>query len=249
MGTVDIFIKSYQKDFWLLQIALETIKKNVVGYNSVVLLIPEQEKNLFDTRNLPDRTLIHYVVDKEHGWLMQQVFKMQAHKYCNADYIMFTDSDCLFCRPIDVRESINNGKPEILYTSWDSVGDAICWKEPTEKFLKAPVEFEMMRRNQQVYHRSTLVALSKFEPNIEEKVMGSDRFSEFNTMSSFAYQHEKDKYTFTNTLDGWTYTEPLAEQLWSHGNKDAGASETHLREWIRTLESIIKALGLSLPKI
>lgn len=247
MATIDIFLKSYKNDFWLLNLALETIKKNVTGYQNIILLIPEEDKELFDTRNLPERTLVHYVHDRKPGWLMQQVFKMKAHEYCYADYIMFSDSDCFFDHPINLQDCIKDDKPEILYTDWSLVGDAKCWREPTEKFLKEPVEWEMMRRNQMVFHRSTLVAISEYEPNIEEVIMGSEKFSEFNAMAAYAFKYEKEKYTWTNT-EGWEFVEPLAIQVWSHSSKKPGESEIHHLEYIRTLETIIKAFGLPLPE-
>jgi hypothetical protein len=245
--TIDIFIKSYAKDFWLLKIALQTITRNVTGYNNLVLLIPEKDRDSFDTRELPPRTLIYYVPDVGNGWLRQQYFKMTAYKYCHTEYIMFSDSDCFFTYPINLQDCIKDNKPEILYTGWEKVGDALCWKAPTELFLKEPVEWEMMRRNQQCYHRSTLVAISEFEPNVENIIMGSTRFSEFNTMSSYCYKHEKEKYTFVNTAD-WTYVPPLAEQVWSHASKKNDVSEIHLREWIRILETILKAHGIDVPQ-
>jgi len=242
----DIFIKSYKPDFWLLTLSLETIKRNVTGYNKIILLIPEKDKHDFDTRSLPERTEIYYVEEKIPGWLWQQVCKMNAHKYSNADYIMFSDSDCFFTYPVNIQDCIKDDKPEILYTSWQDVGDAIVWREPTEKFLREPVEWETMRRNQQVYHRSTLENIEKFEPSRERIIMGSSKFSEFNTMSSFCQKFEQDKYTFTNTAE-WTYVEPLAIQVWSHCSKAPGVSELHLREWIRTIETIAKAFGVPLP--
>jgi hypothetical protein len=245
--SIDILIKSYKKDFWLLQLALKSISKNVTGYNNLVLLIPEKDKHDFDTRILPERTLIYYIEDKSPGWLYQQVCKLQAYKYCYADYIMFSDSDCFFTYPINLQYFIKDGRPEILYTDWGKVGDAICWKEPTEAFMKEPVPYEMMRRNCLIYHRSTLINISEYEPDMEKVVMNSKRFSEFNAMSAYAYKYEREKYNFINT-DDWKYTEPKSVQVWSHCSKKEGVSEVHLREYIRTLETIIKSLGINLPE-
>jgi hypothetical protein len=247
MKTIDIFIKSYKPDFWLLQIALKSITRNVSGYNNIILLIPEKDKHDFDTRVLPARTLIHYIEDKSPGWLYQQVCKIQAHKYSNADFIMFSDSDCFFTYPINLQNYITDDKPEILYTDWSKVGDGIIWKEPTEAFMKEHVPYEMMRRNCLIYHRLTLVKISEYAPDIEKTIMSSHRFSEFNAMSAYAYKYERDNYNFVNT-DDWKYTEPKSIQVWSHASKKEGVSETHLREYIRTLESIIKSLGVNIPE-
>lgn len=247
MKTVDIFIKSHKPDFWLLQLALQTISKNVIGYNNIILIIPEQDKHEFDTRYLPERTLIHYVVDQFPGWLFQQYLKMVAYKYCYSDYIMFSDSDCLFDHPIDLQEFIVDDKPEILYTSWDKVGDAIAWKEPTEKFMKEPVQWEFMRRNNCIYHRNTLIAISQYEPNLEHLIMGSGKWSEFNCFGAYAYKNERDNYTWVNT-DDWTFVPAKSLQVWSHSSKAADADTLHLREYIRVLESVLKAFGIKVPE-
>lgn len=243
MQTVDIFIKSYRKDFVWLYHALRSITKNVTGYQNVILLIPEADKHEFDTRVLPDRTLIHYVSDQGNGYLRQQYYKLTAYKYSESDYILFGDSDCFFDHPINLIDFVADGKPEILHTSWDKVGDAICWKQPTEKVIGEPVEFEFMRRNTCIYHRSTLVNLHKWRPFLEQIVMKSNHFSEFNLMGAYSYKFERDKYNFVNT-DNWEYTPPKAVQIWSHASKEEGVSETHLREYIRTLETLLQLYGI-----
>lgn len=245
MRTVDIFIKSYRKDFWLLEIALKTIEKNVTGYNNVVLLIPENDKELFDTRQLPPRTLIHYVKEYGNGYIMQQVFKLGAFKYCSAEFILFSDSDCLFDHPINLQEYVSDGKPEILYTDWSKVGDAICWKEPTESILGEEAPFEGMRRNCMILHKSTLGNISLWRPDLEKTVMGMKSFSEFNLMSNYAYKYERDNYNFVNT-DDWTYVPPKGIQVWSWADKDSDL--LHCQEYVRLLESIMVCFNVPVPK-
>lgn len=243
--TIDIFLKSYRGDFKWLYFALKSIERNVTGYNHVILLIPERDKDFFDTRQLPARTLIHYVPDEGTGWLRQQWYKMTAYKYCYADFIMFSDSDCFFTYPINLQDYIADGRPEILYTEWAKVGDAQCWKKPTEAFMKELVPYEMMRRNCLIYHRSTLVNIGGYAPNLESIIMNSDKFSEFNAMSAYAYKYEREKYNFVNT-DEWTFVPAKSEQIWSHANKNG--SDVHLKEYIRSLETIMKVFGINPPE-
>ena len=245
--TIDLVIKSYSKDFWLLKFALDTIKKNVTGYQNLILLIPEHEKNEFDTRDLPERTLVHYVKDDfGNGWIRQQWFKMSAYNYSFADYIMFSDSDCFFTYPVNLQDVIKDDKPEILYTSWDKVDQAITWKEPTERIMGCEVAWEYMRRNQLCYHRDSLVNIGQWQPDLENIIMKSEKFSEFNLIGAYCDKYEHDKYTWTNT-DSWTYVPPLAQQVWSHSSKEKGASETHHLEYIRLLETLLKAFGTTVP--
>jgi hypothetical protein len=103
-----------------------------------------------------------------------------------------------------------------------------------------------MRRNQLIYHRETLVKINQWQQNLEQLIMSSEKFSEFNLLGTWAYKNERDKYNFINT-DNWTYVEPRATQCWSHSSKEEGADELHLREYIRTLESVLKAFGIKVP--
>ena len=245
MSSIDIFYKSYSKDFWLLYISLDTLKKNVTGYSNVIILIPEHEKELFDTRNLPDRTLVHYVKEYGDGYLFQQACKLNAHNYCYSEFIMYSDSDCIYTRPVNLQDYINNGRPEILYTDYKLVADAICWQVPTETMMGHPVQWEFMRRNNGVFHRSTLENINQWKPGLETIVMSAARFSEFNFLGAYAFDFETEKYTFINT-EAWQYTPPMADQIWSHADKDGDA--THMKEWIRILETIMTAYNVPVPK-
>lgn len=221
---IDIFYKSYSKDFAWLAHSLRSLSKFVTGYRNVVILIPENEKHLFDSSVLPDRTVIQYVKEYGSGYLFQQVCKIQGHKYSDAEFILFSDSDLIFDHPINLQDFIVDGKPEILYTPYDKVGDAICWKEPTEAFIKEPQDFEFMRRNALIYHRSTLEAIEKYEPNLEYIMMNSQRFSEYNAIGSYAWKYEREKYNFVNT-DTWEYVRPKAVQYHSYTEWDKMKNE------------------------
>lgn len=212
---IDIFYKSYSKDFNWLYHSLKSVTKYVTGYRNIVLLIPEHEKHSFDTRELPARTVIHYVKEYGTGYLFQQWCKISAHKYTDAPFIMFSDSDCIHDHPIDLNDFIKDGKPEILYTDYSKVGDAICWKQVTEAFINEPVQWEFMRRNCLIYHRETLVKISEYQPNLEHIIMTGERFSEFNAIGAYAFKYEREKYNFVNT-DNWDFVPPKAVQYHSY---------------------------------
>lgn len=247
MATIDIFVKSYRKDFKLLHYSLLSIAKNVTGYNNIIILIPEKDKHLFDTRNLPERTLVHYVKEYGSGYLFQQWCKLSAFKYCYSEFIMFSDSDLIYDKPINLQDYISDGKPEILYTNYSQLTDALCWKESTELLMGETVDYEYMRRNALIYHRSTLEAISKWQPNLEYIIMNSVRFSEFNLMGAYAVKFEYEKYNFINT-DYWQFVPAKVEQLWGWAEKD-NPDPTHVYEYARSLRIINEVLGLNLTEL
>lgn len=249
MATIDIFIKSYRNDFKLLNYALLSIAKYLTGFNKVILLIPKRDEKLFvEMVTIPAGLSIEiiFVEDQGNGYLKQQFYKLNAYNYSTADYILFDDSDCIIHYAQNLQDYISTGKPEILYTSWDKVGDGIIWRQPTETMMGEAVEWETMRRNCLIYHRSTLVNIGKWQPNLEYIIMSSERFSEFNLMGSYAMKFEKENYNFVNT-DNWTYAEPKAIQLWSMAT--ATGSDTHQQEYKRIIETINKALGLNITEL
>jgi hypothetical protein len=249
MKSIDIFYKSYSRDFSLLYYSLQSLLKNVTGVNTVQIVIPKKDIKLFMDMFWNTSQKIAEIqwstnIEYGNGYLYQQWCKLNAYDYCKADYILFADSDCIFDHPIDLQDYIKDDKPEILYTDYNKVGDAICWKTCTENFLGEPVSYEFMRRNCLIYHRSTLKNIAKFRPNLEKYIMESERFSEFNAIGAYINKYERDKYFLVNT-DNWEYTPPKAEQLWGWAEKD-NPDETHVREYARSLKVISKTLGLNI---
>jgi hypothetical protein len=216
---VDIFIRSYEKDFKWLAYALKSIHKNVRGYQQVIVAVPEGQGHLLS--HLTAERVIE-VPDLPNGYIGQQLTKMTAWMYSDADAILYWDSDTAALEPVDIaQEFLYRGKPIIYYTPWEKVGDAICWKACTEKALGAPAEFEYMRRLPLLYLRDTVGDCCAY---IERTVGRSlvpymnsiDRFSEFNALGAFAHKFQWQDYEFRNT-DHHAPPPPKIQQFWSWG--------------------------------
>ncbi len=244
---LDIFIKSYYKDFKFLNYCLKSIDKYLTGYNKIVVVIPKRDYQIYKAVIHTDLPIeLHAVDECGDGYLYQQYCKMTAYKYCDSQFIMFVDSDCIFYKPIDLKELVRNGKPEILYTHYSKVGDAICWKQCTERFMNDVVDYEFMRRLPLIYHRETLETIHTLEPNLESIVMNSGRFSEFNALGAWAHKNHADKYRFENT-DNWQYVDPLNIQLWSHCRNNSSALEK--AEYKKAVDTINKVLELNIIEL
>ncbi len=244
---IDIFIKSYYKDFKMLNYCLKSIEKYLTGYNKIVIVIPKKDYQIYQSivhTNLPIE--LHVVEEYGDGYLYQQFIKMTAYKYCDSQFIMYVDSDCIFDKHINIQSLVSNGQPEILYTHYSKVEEAICWKQCTERFMNDVVEFEFMRRLPLIYHRETLETIHNLEPNLESVVMNSGRFSEFNALGAWAFVHQKDKYSFVNT-DNWKPVDPLGVQLWSHCTKNQTPLEK--LEYKKAIDTINKVLELNITEL
>jgi hypothetical protein len=130
---------------------------------------------------------------------------------------MFLDSDCIVKRPCNVSEFFEDGKPVLLKTAYDKVGDAICWKGITEKFLGEELQFEYMRRLPIIYHRSTLENFIEKFPKAKEYILSQPNraFSEFNAVGGYVELNESENYEIVDTDNG--FPEAPIRQFWSWG--------------------------------
>jgi hypothetical protein len=229
---IDIFYKSYAKDFEWLYYSLKSIKKYLTGYNKIIIIIPEKEKELLNYDLINELNCeVYFVNEYGNGYIYQQFIKMTAHKYCKSKFILYSDSDLIFNKEIDLQNLIDDDKPEILYTDYSKVGDAICWKEVTEKFIGRELDYEFMRRLPLIYHRSTIEKINE-EYDIEDTIMNkfSKKFSEFNAIGAWIFYNEPDNYKLTNT-DSYSYEPPIGKQYWSYGGL-TDEIKNEIEKWI-----------------
>lgn len=215
---ISIFIRTYHKDIKWLNYCLESIHKNLVGWNDITIVIPTGQEPLLSH---PTKEKVYTCKIQKDDYLFQQVSKIKAHECCKGDYILFVDSDVIFKPNADVRDYFHNNKPIILKAEYKSVGGAICWKKPTEKLFKENVEFEYMRFAPQLFHRSTLEMINESFPDIENYIMSQPyrQFSEFNVLGFYAEKMQYEQYSIidvTNGVPGWL-PENKSVQKWSWG--------------------------------
>jgi hypothetical protein len=201
--TVDIFIKTRPHDYPWLEWCLKSITKfGHEPFRGVVILTPEKTPfTLGKGRN--------EIVspDQEPGYLWQQVCKLNADQYTDAEWILYMDSDCVFTRDVTPSNFIKDGKPVWLYTPLDQARpDQHQWVGPMEKFLGKKPEHELMRRHPFVVHRSMLEEFRNFTKyrhgkTIEQYIMGEAVpnsptalvFSEWNCLGFFLWEFHHDK--------------------------------------------------------
>jgi glycosyltransferase involved in cell wall biosynthesis len=214
--TVDIFIRTYKNDLQWLAYCLSSIHKHLRGFRKIIISIPKDQTHHLIQFNLTQETVVTEELF-EDDYLGQQISKIFAFEHSDADYIMFLDSDCVIKHTCNVQDFFSDGRPILLKTKYEKVGDAICWKEITEKFVGFKVDFEYMRRLPVVYHRNSLVGLVDMFPNIKKYILNCDHrsFSEFNAIGAYIENFESERYEIVDTDDEIPYS-PV-RQFWSWG--------------------------------
>lgn len=206
--TTDLFIKTYAKDAGYHPYCMASYRKFCTGFRRVI------------------------VVESEHpkGYLEQQSVKMHADEYCpGADYILVTDSDTLFTEPVTPESFMRDGKPIWYQTPAASIeGDARCWFPVLEKFHGVKPEFEFMRRQPFMFPAWLLRELrgycvGKHGRTLEQYIMESGRFSEWNVMGHYAWLHHRDAFTWINTEE--ELPPAKVKQFWSRDSVEKNLPE------------------------
>lgn len=201
--TTDIFIRTYHKDIEWLNYALASIHKHVTGWRKIVITIPHGQGHLLS--HLTAETVVE-VEDMEDGYLGQQLTKMEAWKYTDADCVLFWDSDVIATEPIDIQqEYFKDGKPILYKTKYSSL-PGCPWQGMTEKAMCRPVQWEYMRR-MPILHLSDclvdaclLVQTAQGLPLLTYLEQQPHKaFSEFNVIGAFAELNMADQYTILDT--------------------------------------------------
>ena len=222
---VDIFIRTYHADLKWLEHALRSIQMHVTGYRQIIVAIPNAK--------LLSHLTVEKVVEVEDladGYIGQQLTKMEAWKYTDADAVVFWDSDVIACEPVDVSEWMKDGKPLIYKTRYSEI--EAPWKPITEKAVGFEVEWEYMRRMPLLYRNETLRNCCEYMEGLHGKsvkdylkLVPHRSFSEFNVMGAFAERYESDGYVFQDT-SAVELPKNKVRQFWSwSGLNDADMNE------------------------
>lgn len=208
MYTVDILIRSYDKDFRWLTYALRSILLRAKGFRKTHIIVPQGQAE----------QLKHLTLEKVHecsiysdDYLGQQITKLMADTYTDADYIMHIDSDTVFFRDVSPETFIINGKPIIYYEPYETVG-VLPWKPiVTEVLGWAPI-YEFMRRFPFIYPRWLYAELRNFIENKHSMSLESyitrrpyRSFSEFNTLGEYAWRKHNSDFTWRNPHEDQVY--------------------------------------------
>lgn len=197
----DIFIKTYPKVAQWHEQAMRSIARFCTGFRRTVV-VGEQPVE---------------------GYQEMQVVKLSADRYTDADYILFTDSDCIFSRPVTPETYLCDGKPTWLYRSWGSAvkqeGDAVLkWQRGMSKFFGVVPPGEFMCRHPEMVPRWLLIAFRAFcqtrhRMTMEQWVLKDKDFADWNILGMYAWLYHSECFHWINQ-DAETPPPITVKQYW-----------------------------------
>lgn len=235
---VEIFIVSYSKDIEYLRYNLQSIRKFASGFSGVTLLVPTHERHLFAELAAGFFVkLRHYKVhDDPTKWhLGHQIEKCRADFWCpGVDYILFSDSDCIFTEPVTPADYIVDENPVLVVEEYSRLQN-VPWQATVEAALKRPAKYLTMMRHPAVHYPAVLkqtreIIAVEHGKSFEDYVFSGKatfpwHFSEFSTIGTVAMLPQwRDKYHIIDLAKEARPKDKLT-QFWSHSPPSA---EQHL---------------------
>lgn len=202
--TTDFIIRSWENDFEFLKYCLRSIQRFATGFRRTVVITPFGQKP--PTGDAED---VWHVSETQNEYLGQQITKLHADAFTDAEFFVYMDSDSILTRPVCPEDLIvDKRRVRWLYTPYSSLGndDSQLWKPITEKVLGCKVHNETMRRHPLVVPRWALEEFRKFiwrahGVSLDRYVIDQPNrdFSEWNALGNYLWIHHHDRIEWQNT--------------------------------------------------
>jgi len=227
----DIMVRSYYKDFDWLAYCLASIAKYCVGFRNVILIVPESSRSRLARIRLPALNLrVQTCRNYPDDYLGQQVTKLHADTFTDADYICHVDSDCIFSRFTSPEVLLEDGKVLVVMRPYALISCHTPWRLPTENFLGWKVRYDFMQRQpltfpRWLYGRLREHCLARHRVDLKRYVIKQPArsFSEYNTLGAYAYELHRDGFTWIDSSRR-DPGEPFCRWYWSWGG---------IKPWVR----------------
>lgn len=223
---ITLYVRSYEKDFRWLDYSITSMKKYLKCITKSILVLPfgsplPRQYQFFDE--------IVSSIKYNHidGYVAQQLDKLDAWKYVDTHYILYSDSDCIYTGELTTEQLFHDNLPILHMTPYSQLSPEVPWQPIVKKHLGFSPAYEYMRSFPLIHRTQTLYELQQQYPTlIEQGINETNReFSEFNFMGAFAH-HNNHPYHYTEQRD------PLpCKQFWSWSGMTSD-EETHIRELI-----------------
>jgi hypothetical protein len=145
-ASVDILIRSYYRDARWLALALRSIETFVSGYRRVVVVLPVASAQRIDLAALAKGTRVrmHACENFPDDYVGQQITKLHADRYSDADVITVMDSDQVFVASCDLTARLfDGGVLRMAFASRSSRPAGDGWRRCPHVFLGRPIPVDL----------------------------------------------------------------------------------------------------------
>src|SRR5262249_4265194 len=142
-------------------------------------------------------------------YLGQQITKLNADAFTDADYVAMVDSDCIFHAPCSLRSLLfEDARPVIRYRSRSRRPPDDGWRTCVLDFHGASIPFDVLTAPPWIYPASLLsdiraTAQRRHRVSIDDWVLRRplDRVSEIGLLGAQAWLHRREDFAWHDELD------------------------------------------------
>jgi hypothetical protein len=223
MGVIDIFIRSYYRDVRWLTLALRALDQFVSGHRRVMVVVPQASHARLDIA-VPQsgvNVVVATCADFPDDYVGQQITKLHADLYTDADIIVHLDSDQIFVTACDLRERLfEGGKLKMSASRHGRRPANDGWRRCPEAFfgrailwdLTIPLPLAMPRH---IYSALRAYCVEHYGTSIADYALArrADTFCEMALLRGCAFLQEAEQYHWMNAEHGELL--PECRTFWS----------------------------------
>jgi hypothetical protein len=203
-AAIDIYVRTYFRDFRWLELSLRSVAKYVAGYRRIVVEMPRSSAQRFNVGLIPDpaRTVVASCDDYADDYVGQQISKLHADQCTDSAVITHVDSDCVFEGPCDLSRLLDDGGRPII-SVWSQSRRPVSdgWRQCVVDFYGQPLPFDALTAPPWTYSRGLYASLREACQRRHHTTLQSwclarrcDTVSEFSLLGAQAWFNHRDEY-------------------------------------------------------
>jgi hypothetical protein len=230
-----VYIVSFPRDYQLLQWAVRSLQKFLVGDLMICIIVPAHGELPPPLPTTPHPVRIVTVEEPAgKGFLLQMILKCQPDMYAPGfDSYIHWDSDCFLTRLVDA-SVFTQPKPVVYHGTYQSLfpkaGHLKLWQRAVQRCLGFTPEHEFMRCFPISFpasvYPSTRTRIERMtRRRFDEYVLNTrnefpQTFAEFNTLGAWAWIEHRKEMAFRDWSNGPEWGWDLIHQYWAPGGPD-----------------------------
>lgn len=231
---LDLFLPMHHKDAVFASVLFKSIETNNVCFRKCIVVVPPESKHVLSAV-VPPWADIYVTPDpmpENFGYLSQQIVKLYADTYTDAEMVLILESDMIFTQWKRKCFFDQNNKPLAFCLNFEEDKAGKIWKRGTEHAIGAPVDgdcvvntpflfptkiFPLLRAHLRKNGRTINDFMKDYFIGHSKGWEATDLlFSEFNIISFFIKNYYPNFVTFVTPRDKkWEY--------WGNCSKHIGA--------------------------
>ncbi|MGH6838925.1 MAG: hypothetical protein ACREDT_08995 [Methylocella sp.] len=226
---IDIFIRTYFRDFRWLELSLLSILKFVKGFRRIIIVMPASSVERLRGGEIPASARVTVVPCQEFtdDYIGQQVTKLSADLFTDAPLIAHIDSDCIFHVPCSLPALLTkNGRPIIRILRRSRRPASAGWRRCVADFHSEPLPFDALVTPPIIYPSSLYGDLrgqcrDGHGIGLDQWILSRriEAMSEFGLMAGQAWFKRRDDFFWVSADDEESWP---CWQYWSRSPKAPG---------------------------